>query len=133
VRGLFILNSVLVVAIAFLAVATVREWDAYEETHSPRFVQADTGPSEAVPQTGDLMPDDDDTDWSVAASRNPFSFDRSDVPIRPRDAEAEAAERRSAEQEEQAAEPRPGPTRRCLGLVVRLGHDPVRNSEQRRQ
>jgi hypothetical protein len=78
-RRILILDSMLA-ALMVVGVFRVRHsWDEFEGTHRVQAVQAETEPARTVPGATTVAVVAED--WTDISIKNPFSFDRNDVPI----------------------------------------------------
>lgn len=108
-RRLLVLNVVLVVVLIAMAVRFYDDWINFEATHQIAAIQAEP---EAVPTlaaaatatAGARTPED----WTEIPSHNPFSFDRTDIPI-----------------VEPIAPPKPPGTKPILFGTISLGKEPL--------
>src|SRR5690349_6094892 len=107
VRRLLILNVVLVAVLIAMAVRLRNDWMNFEATHRIAAIQPE---SEAVPNVASAGTANTGSteDWTDIPSHNPFSFDRTDVPIL-----------------EPAAPPKPPGMKPILFGTISLGKEPL--------
>src|SRR5262245_8217499 len=79
-RRLLVLNLVLVAVLIAMAIRLYDDWKNFEATHQIAAIQAQP---EAVPTVAAVATGGAGTpeDWTDIPSHNPFSFDRTDIPI----------------------------------------------------
>jgi hypothetical protein len=104
-RRLLVLNVVLVAVLIAIAIRLYDDWKDFEATHQIAAIQAQ---AEAAPTVAGVATSSAGTpeDWTDIPSHNPFSFDRTDIPI-----------------VEPAAPPKPPGTKPILFGTVTLGKD----------
>jgi hypothetical protein len=104
-RRLLVLNLVLVAVLIAMAIRFYGDWKDFEATHQIAAIQAQ---SEAPPTVAGVATSSAGTpeDWTDIPSHNPFSFDRTDIPI-----------------VEPAAPPKPPGTKPILFGTMTLGKD----------
>jgi len=104
-KRLLVLNSVLVAVLIAMAIRLYDDWVNFEATHQIAAIQAEP---EAVPTVAAAATTTADSteDWTQIPSHNPFSFDRTDIPIL-----------------EPAAPPKPPGTKPILFGTIGLGKD----------
>src|SRR5262249_4303604 len=105
VRRLLVLNVVLVAVWIAMAFRFHNDWVNFEATHQIAAIQPQP---EAVPTVASPVPANADTTevWTDIPSHNPFSFDRTDIPIL-----------------EPAAPPKPPGTKPILFGTIGLGKE----------
>src|SRR5262245_39198814 len=79
-RRLLVLNLVLVAVLIAMAIRLYDDWKNFEATHQIAAIQAqpEAVPTVAAAATGGAGTPED---WTDIPSHNPFSFDRTDIPI----------------------------------------------------
>lgn len=80
IRRLIILDSALVVLLAFGSVRFRQDWRAFEPAHQVSAIQAKPEALPNLPVNANSVAGGP-ADWSEIPSRNPFSFDRTDIAI----------------------------------------------------
>ena len=117
-RLLLMINLTLGLLVIMVALDFRDSWTGFEDSHGLNSIQVDPNDVGLMTLAGAIaIPDSNSVpDWTEAAGNNPFSFDRSDVPILP-EVEAAAADVSAAEI---AATPRP-----MLYGTMLLGNDQV--------
>jgi hypothetical protein len=105
IRRLLVLNLVLVAVLIAMAVRFYDDWINFEATHQIAAIQANP---EAVQKIAAAATGSAGTpeDWTDIPSHNPFSFDRTDIPIL-----------------EPAAPPKPPGTKPILFGTIGLGKE----------
>jgi hypothetical protein len=80
-RRILLLNAVFLLIVVRGGVTLHRNWVEYQSKHQPSLVKAGaaTGSSGTVARSGGAVPGSQD--WMDISSKNPFSFDRSDIVI----------------------------------------------------
>jgi hypothetical protein len=78
-RRLLLLDLVLIAALVYGVVRVRQSWMNFESTHRVESVAAEKEPARTLPSIAALNGSVED--WTEVSTKDPFSFDRNDVPI----------------------------------------------------